>query len=114
MIGLGISDQLEEFINTMNAYPRLPEFDYLKPDTLAEASEFLVTHAGEARPFIGGTDLFVQMRDRVLRPKYLVDVKGLEGMDEISFDNSGGLTIGAAVNMNRLIAAPEVVEHYQI
>ena len=114
MIGLGKSDQLEEFINTMNAYPRLPEFDYLKPDTYAEASEFLVTHAGEARPFIGGTDLFVQMRDRVLRPKFLVDVKGLEGMDEISFDNSAGLTIGAAVNMNRLIAAPEVVEHYQI
>jgi CO/xanthine dehydrogenase FAD-binding subunit len=105
---------LEEILNIMNAYPGLPEFDYLKPDTYAEASEFLVTHAGEARPFIGGTDLFVQMRDRVLRPKYLVDVKGLEGMNEISFDDSQGLTIGAAVNMNRVIAAPEVIEHYQV
>jgi carbon-monoxide dehydrogenase medium subunit len=98
----------------MNAYPKLPEFSYSKPDTYAEASEFLVAHAGEARPFIGGTDLFVQMRDRVLRPKYLVDVKGLEGMDEISFDDSQGLTIGGAVNMNQVIAAPEVIEHYQI
>ncbi len=98
----------------MNAYPGLPEFDYVKPDTYADATEFLMTHATEARPFIGGTDLFVQMRDKVIRPKFLVDVKGLEGMNDISFDDSQGLKIGAAVNMNRVIAAPEVIEHYRV
>lgn len=98
----------------MNAYPKLPEFDYVRPETYADASQFLSTHAGEARPFIGGTDLFVQMRDRLFKPKYLVDVKGLEGMNELAFDPSGGLTIGAAVNMNRVIASPQVVEHYPI
>ena len=105
---------MEEFIITMNAYPRLPEFEYVRPQTIAEASQFLVTHAGKARPFLGGTDLFVQMRDRVIKPAYLVDVKGIEGMNDISFDPSSGLTIGAAVNMNRVIAAPEVEDHYQV
>jgi len=98
----------------MNAYPKLPEFDYVRPETYADASQFLSTHAGEARPFIGGTDLFVQMRDRLFKPKYLVDVKGLEGMNELTFDQSGGLTIGAAVNMNRVIADAHVLEHYPI
>ena len=98
----------------MNAYPRLPDFEYVKPQTIAEASQFLVTHAGKARPFLGGTDLFVQMRDRALKPQYLVDVKSIEGMNVISFDPSDGLSIGAAVNMNRVIAAPEVMAHYQI
>jgi carbon-monoxide dehydrogenase medium subunit len=98
----------------MNAYPGLPEFDYIKPDTYADASEFLISHATEARPFIGGTDLFVQMRDKMLRPKYLVDVKGLEGMNDISYEDSQGLKIGAAVNMNRVIASPEVLEHYGV
>lgn len=98
----------------MNAYPGLPEFDYVKPDTYADATEFLMTHATEARPFIGGTDLFVQMRDKVIRPKFLVDVKGLEGMNDISFDDSQGLKIGAAVNMNRVIAAPEVIKHFGV
>lgn len=98
----------------MNAYPGLPEFDYVKPVSFAEASEFLIAHPGEARPFIGGTDLFVQMRDRLFRPKYLVDVKGLDGMREISFNDSHGLTIGAAVSMNRVIAAPEVANYYPI
>jgi len=110
-----ISDRnQEEIIITMNAYPGLPEFDYVKPETFAEASQFLATHPGEARPFLGDTDLFVQMRDRAFKPKYLVDVKGLEGMNDISFDPSIGLTIGAAVNMNRVIASPEVREHYQV
>ena len=98
----------------MNAYPRLPEFDYIKPESYADASQFLATHAGEARPFIGGTDLFVQMRDRVFKPKYLVDVKGLDGMNDLAFDATQGLTIGGAVNMNRVIASPDVQEHYQI
>lgn len=98
----------------MNAYPKLPEFDYIKPETYSEASQFLTSHDGEARPFIGGTDLFVQMRDRLYKPKYLVDVKGLEGMNELTFDPSGGLTVGAAVNMNRVIASAEVVECYPI
>ena len=98
----------------MNAYPKLPEFDYVKPESYQEATQFLVTHAGEARPFTGGTDLFVQMRDRLYKPKYLVDIKGLEGTDQISFDPSHGLTIGAGVNMNRVIANPEVRKHYHI
>jgi len=109
-----VLDQLEEIIIIMNAYPRLPEFEYVRPQTITEASQFLVTHAGKARPFLGGTDLFVQMRDRVLKPDYLVDVKGIEGMNDISFDPSSGLTIGAAVNMNRVIAIPEVEDHYQV
>jgi carbon-monoxide dehydrogenase medium subunit len=98
----------------MNAYPMLPEFDYIKPETYSEASQFLTSHVGEARPFIGGTDLFVQMRDRLYKPKYLVDVKGLEGMNELTFDPTQGLTVGAAVNMNRVISSAEVVEHYPI
>jgi carbon-monoxide dehydrogenase medium subunit len=98
----------------MNAYPKLPEFDYIKPETYAEASAFLTTHDGEARPFIGGTDLFVQMRDRLYKPKYLVDIKSLEGMNDLTFDEAEGLTIGAAVNMNRVIASPEVADYYHV
>lgn len=98
----------------MSTYPRLPEFTYIKLDTAAEASQFLASHTGEARPFLGGTDLFVQMRDRVVEARYLVNVKGIAGMNELSYDPNHGLTIGAAVNMNQVIASPEVLEHYPI
>ena len=98
----------------ITAHPTLPEFDYIKPATLEEASTFLAQHAGEARAFIGGTDVFVRMRDGAWQDKYLVDVKGLPGIDDLKFDPAKGLTVGAAVNMNRLIASPEVNEHYPV
>jgi CO/xanthine dehydrogenase FAD-binding subunit len=98
----------------INTHPGLPEFDYIKPATLDEASHFLADHPGEARPFSGGTDCFVRMRDGFLKPKFMVDVKGLEGTDGISYDSKVGLTIGAAVSMNAIIANPTVKEYYPI
>jgi CO/xanthine dehydrogenase FAD-binding subunit len=98
----------------ITAHPGLPEFDYIKPASLAEASTFLAQHVGEARAFSGGTDTFVRMRDGVWKDKYLVDVKGLPGMQDLTFDLARGLTVGAAVNMNRLIASSEVNEYYPV
>ncbi len=98
----------------LNPHPGLPEFDYIKPASLLEASRFLAQHAGEARPFSGGTDTFVRMRDGAWKEKYLVDVKGLEGTKSFSFDPAEGLTIGSAVNMNRVIAHPDVMRTYPL
>jgi carbon-monoxide dehydrogenase medium subunit len=98
----------------INPLPGLPDFDYVKPGSLKEASQFLADHPGEARPLMGGTDIFVRMRDRAWTDKYLVDIKGLDGTNDLNFDPSQGLTIGAAVNMNRVIASPDVRERYPL
>jgi carbon-monoxide dehydrogenase medium subunit len=98
----------------INAHPGLPEFDYIKPESLPEASQFLAEHPSDARPLLGGTDIFVRMRDGFWKDRFLVDVKGLAGLDQISFDLSSGLSIGAAVNMNQVVASPEVGEHYPL
>ncbi len=99
---------------SFDTHPALPEFDYIKPQTLGEASQFLASHAGEARPMMGGTDVFVRMRDRIWCDKYLVDVKGLGRTQEIAYNPTDGLFIGAAVNMNRVIAFPAVRECYRV
>ncbi len=98
----------------INAHPGLPEFDYIRPTSLQEASKFLYDHNGEAMPFLGGTDLFVRMRDGVWTGKYLIDVKGLDGTDQIRYDPSQGLTLGAAVSMNRVIDCREVQQYYPL
>jgi carbon-monoxide dehydrogenase medium subunit len=99
---------------TINAHPELPEFDYIRPASLMEASRFLAQHAGEARPLMGGTDIFVRMRDGFWHDKYLVDVKNLDGTGELRFDPASGLSIGAGVNMNQVMASPEVQAHYPL
>lgn len=94
--------------------PGLPEFEYVQPDSLSEASRFLADHVGEARPFLGGTDTFVRMRDGVWQEKYLIDVKRLDGLKEILFDPERGLSIGAAVSMNQVISNQSVATHYPL
>ena len=99
---------------THNTHPALPEFEYILPKTLMEASEFLSGYPDEARPFLGGTDVFVRMRDGFLTPRFLVNVKNLDGMNDLHFDSRSGMTLGAAVNMNRVIASSEVQAHYPL
>jgi len=99
---------------SINPHPALPEFEYYQPETLVEASEFLANHATEARPFLGGTDVFVRMRDGYICPKFLVDVKHLDGTNDLRFDPQAGLTIGAAVNMNRVATSQDVQTHYPL
>jgi CO/xanthine dehydrogenase FAD-binding subunit len=70
----------------INPHPGLPEFEYVKPVSLVEASQFLASHVDQARPLMGGTDIFVRMRDGVWTDKYLVDVKNLDGMNVITFN----------------------------
>jgi carbon-monoxide dehydrogenase medium subunit len=99
---------------SLEAHPALPEFDYVRPANLAEACQFLAQHPDTARPFLGGTDVFVRMRDGFWKPKFLVDVKRLDDMQTLRYDPQEGFTLGAAVNMNRVAAAPEVQAHYPL
>jgi len=98
----------------MNVHPGLPKFEYIVPESLEDASQFLSDNPQQARPFMGGTDIFVRMRDGVWSYQYLVDVKKLDGMGDIHYDPVGGLTIGAAVNMNQVIACEPSREHYPL
>ena len=96
------------------AHPGLPEFDYIKPASLTEASRFLARRAGEARPLLGGTDIFVRMRDGAWHERFLVDVKGLPGLNAVDYDPVDGLILGAAVTMNRTVEHPAVKAHYPL
>jgi CO/xanthine dehydrogenase FAD-binding subunit len=91
--------------------PELPSFDYVLPQSYEQALDMLQEHPTDARLFMGGTDVFVQMRDRTLAPKFLIDVKHLPGMTSIEFIKNVGFRLGAAVNMNMLARHPEIKEH---
>lgn len=96
------------------ASPGLPVFEYIRASSPQEVSSLLLEHAGQARVFMGGTDVFVQMRDHALTPETLIDVKHLPGISDISFDTQEGLKMGAAVDMNAMSRHPAVMEHYPL
>ncbi len=98
----------------MLARPGLPSFDYVRPGALDEVPRLLKEHGEAARLLMGGTDLFVRMRDGFICPQIVVDVKHLPGMRDILYDEQTGLTIGAAATMNEAARHPDVQIHYPL
>jgi len=90
----------------------MKKFDYVKPKTLAEASAFMVEHDGEARLYAGGTDVLILMRGGFITPQYIVDIKEIPGLRDISFDETAGLTIGAATALNAVASSPIIREKF--
>ncbi|SMB99757.1 carbon-monoxide dehydrogenase medium subunit [Thermanaeromonas toyohensis ToBE] len=88
--------------------------EYFGPTSLGEAVELKSKYASEARIFAGGTDIIVNLRDRVLQVKYLIDIKKIPEMQELSYTPERGLIIGGAVTINQLLEAKSIVEHYPI
>lgn len=92
----------------------LPKFDYYAPETLQDTLELLEKHGRDAKLLAGGTDLIVSLRAREQRPKSLIDIKGVKDLHELSYDEKHGLTVGAAVNLNKLIHYDAVSKNYPL
>jgi len=92
----------------------LPKFDYYAPETLQETLELLEKHGRDARLLAGGTDLIVSLRAREQRPKSLIDIKGVKELHQLTYDEKHGLTIGAAVNLNKLIHYDAASKNYPL
>jgi carbon-monoxide dehydrogenase medium subunit len=105
---------MDEEISEMQAMPGLPSFEYVRASERDEVTRLLNERRGAAKLLMGGTDLFVRMRDGAIRPQVVIDIKHLPGMGEISYDEEEGLTVGAAVTMNQLARHPDVQASYPL
>ncbi len=77
----------------------LPAFDYVKAGSLQEASRIAKEKAGKAVIMAGGTDVILLLKDRVIAADTVIDIKGIEGMNEISYKEGEGFRIGALVTL---------------
>jgi CO/xanthine dehydrogenase FAD-binding subunit len=93
---------------------RLPHFEYLQPRTLEEACSLLAAHPEEISPLAGGTDLLVKMKQRRIVPRYVVNLKGIAGMDFITYDEKEGLRIGALATIQSIKNSVTVKRHCNI
>lgn len=84
------------------------DVQYVAPKTLDEAVRAFAAAAGAGRILAGGTDLLVQMRNGVVAPGTIVDVKKIGELTTIEETNDGGFRIGAAVSGAALREHPKV------
>jgi carbon-monoxide dehydrogenase medium subunit len=85
------------------------DFTYLKPGSLQEALSMLADHKDECKIICGGQSLLIMMRQGMLVTDYLIDIKGLNELNYITYDEKEGLKIGATTT-HRAIEKSELVK----
>ena len=80
----------------------MKNFDYLEPTTVAEACALLKQHGSEAKLFAGGAHMTILMKQGLLEPASLINIKKIAELKGIRFDARAGLTIGALVTHREL------------
>ncbi|MBM4069645.1 MAG: xanthine dehydrogenase family protein subunit M [Planctomycetes bacterium] len=80
--------------------------DYRAPELLANALGIKREFGADARVVAGGTDLILRMRDKVLSPKVLIDLRRIS-LASIS-RHAGEMHLGAYVTLSQMLASAEV------
>ena len=89
-------------------------FDYLEPQTIEEAVSLLSKFNREAKVIAGGTDLLNLIRTKIIRPKYVVDIVRIPGLDHVTYNDAGTLSIGALATIRALEMSAQVKERHPV
>jgi len=87
-------------------------FQYLEPTSIEEAISILSEYDGKAKIIAGGTDLLMQIRNKTIRPEYLVDISRIPKLDYK--EENGGLRIGALTTIRALEKSAELHQRYPV
>src|SRR5215467_15239114 len=87
-------------------------FEYASPTSKEQAVKLLGDDWADAQVLAGGTDLLALMKDSVVAPHRLVNIKDIADLKGISFSPRTGLRIGATATIQQLLDHAEVRRHY--
>jgi xanthine dehydrogenase YagS FAD-binding subunit len=87
-------------------------FEFAAPAQKEQAVGLLGASWTDAQVLAGGTDLLALMKDDVVSPKRLVDLKSIPGMNTVAFSSGSGLRAGALVRLQDFADNAEVRRHY--
>jgi xanthine dehydrogenase YagS FAD-binding subunit len=91
----------------------MPAFELYQPATVDDALRLADQHGKDAWVMAGGLDTFDWLKDRIKRPKVVIDlsqVAELRGVREVN----GGLEIGAMTTLTEVVRHPVVREKFSI
>ena len=86
-------------------------FSYVSPTKKEEVVGLLGKNWGEVEILAGGSDLLSLMKDDIVTPKTLVNIKQVPGLHAIS-NEAGGMRLGALVTLDQISSAAPVQKQY--
>jgi CO/xanthine dehydrogenase FAD-binding subunit len=91
----------------------MPAFDLLQPGSAAEAQRLLQDLGEDAWVMAGGLDSFDWLKDRIKKPKVLVDLSGVDELKGIR-ETSDGVEIGAMTTLTEIANHPAIQKNYSV
>jgi xanthine dehydrogenase YagS FAD-binding subunit len=85
----------------------MKRFEFARPASVAEALSLVAEKPGSALK-AGGIDLLDHLKEHLIEPPRLVDLKSVPGLDGISAEPDGSLRIGPLVTLAKIAAHPGI------
>jgi xanthine dehydrogenase YagS FAD-binding subunit len=89
----------------------MPAFELFQPSSVADAQRVLEQYGQDAWVLAGGMDSFDWLKDRIKRPKVVVDLSGIEELKGVR-TTSDGIEIGAMTTLTEIVNNPIVKQKY--
>jgi len=89
----------------------MKNFQWTEPQTVEQALAWLAKANGKAVLMAGGTDLFTEIKEGVVEPDLVIDLKSIPGLASIQRDESG-VRIGALTLVASLAADAMIKRDY--
>ena len=91
----------------------MPAFDLLQPDSIADAQKLLQQQGSDGWVLAGGMDSFDWLKDRIKKPKVVVDLSGIAELKGIR-STADGMEIGAMTTLSEVVEHPLIIEKYKL
>ena len=85
----------------------MPAFELFQPSSIEDAQKLLDQHGRDAWVMAGGLDSFDWLKDRIKKPKAVVDLSGIEELKGVRATNDG-IEIGAMTTLTEVVKHPVV------
>src|SRR5262245_14204667 len=91
----------------------MPAFELFQPASVTDALRLLERYGSDSWILAGGLDSFDWLKDRIRRPKYVIDLGGIGQLKGIH-ERDGGLELGAMTTLTEVVRHPIVRQRYGI
>src|ERR1700690_3758405 len=91
----------------------MPAFELFQPSSADDAVALLSQYGGDAWVMAGGLDSFDWLKDRIKRPKVVVDLSQMQGMRGVR-ETGDGVEIGAMTTLTEVVRDPVLIAKYKI
>ena len=89
----------------------IPQLELFQPTSADDALALLAEHGSDAWVYAGGLDTLDWFKDRVKRPRVVVDIGAVESMREIR-TTGDGIEIGAMARLIDVVNHPEIQSRF--